>query len=388
MKISENLKKMLIVSAVVLLVTLLIVYAGPYAVRAAVYAFGLLSPFVFGYIIARAINPVADRLKQKLRIPRGISAVLVIIITIVIIFGLVGLLGYKLFDEIRNLYFNWDTILVSLRGSWENFSNRWGQMYIDMPDFIQSGVDTAILGIYRQCSELMQNIPVVDMAQVVAKSLPSGLIWTVMFFLSLYFMVTQKEKVNKSLRKLLGEAGTNKANAIKDQCKAYLGGYVKAQLVLMVIVFMAVLIILSLFDAPFSILIAAITAVLDALPFFGSGLVLGPMAVVYFIDGNIRLGIVYIATYLAVMFLRRFIEPKLVSDRIGLNPLITLVAMYVGYKLWGIVGLITGPLLLMLIISLYKVGLFTRPIKILKQLFSFIIRQIRLFESYMSEITK
>ena len=388
MKISENLKKMLIVSAVVLLVTLLIVYAGPYAVRAAVYAFGLLSPFVFGYIIARAINPVADRLKQKLRIPRGISAVLVIIITIVIIFGLVGLLGYKLFDEIRNLYFNWDTILVSLRGSWENFSNRWGQMYIDMPDFIQSGVDTAILGIYRQCSELMQNIPVVDMAQVVAKSLPSGLIWTVMFFLSLYFMVTQKEKVNKSLRKLLGEAGTNKANAIKDQCKAYLGGYVKAQLVLMVIVFMAVLIILSLFDAPFSILIAAITAVLDALPFFGSGLVLGPMAVVYFIDGNIRLGIVYIATYLAVMFLRRFIEPKLVSDRIGLNPLITLVAMYVGYKLWGIVGLITGPLLLMLIISLYKVGLFTRPIKILKQLFTFIIRQIRLFESYMSEITK
>ena len=388
MKISENLKKMLIVSAVVLLVTLLIVYAGPYAVRAAVYAFGLLSPFVFGYIIARAINPVADRLKQKLRIPRGISAVLVIIITIVIIFGLVGLLGYKLFDEIRNLYFNWDTILVSLRGSWENFSNRWGQMYIDMPDFIQSGVDTAILGIYRQCSELMQNIPVVDMAQVVAKSLPSGLIWTVMFFLSLYFMVTQKEKVNKFLHKLLGEAGTNKANAIKDQCKAYLGGYVKAQLVLMVIVFMAVLIILSLFDAPFSILIAAITAVLDALPFFGSGLVLGPMAVVYFIDGNIRLGIVYIATYLAVMFLRRFIEPKLVSDRIGLNPLITLVAMYVGYKLWGIVGLITGPLLLMLIISLYKVGLFTRPIKILKQLFTFIIRQIRLFESYMSEITK
>ena len=372
MKISENLKKMLIVSAVVLLVTLLIVYAGPYAVRAAVYAFGLLSPFVFGYIIARAVNPVADRLKQKLRIPRGISAVLVIIITIVIIFGLVGLLGYKLFDEIRNLYFNWDTILVSLRSSWENFSNRWGQMYIDMPDFIQSGVDTAILGIYRQCSELMQNIPVVDMAQVVAKSLPSGLIWTVMFFLSLYFMVTQKDKVNKSLRELLGEAGTNKANAIKDQCKAYLGGYVKAQLVLMVIVFMAVLIILSLFDAPFSILIAAITAVLDALPFFGSGLVLGPMAVVYFIDGNIRLGIVYIATYLAVMFLRRFIEPKLVSDRIGLNPLITLVAMYVGYKLWGIVGLITGPLLLMLIISLYKVGLFTRPIKILKQLFTHI----------------
>ena len=148
------------------------------------------------------------------------------------------------------------------------------------------------------------------------------------------------------------------------------------------------LVILSLFDAPFSLLVAAITAVLDALPFFGSGLVLGPMAVVYFIDGNIKLGIVYIATYLAVMFLRRFIEPKLVSDRIGLNPLITLVTMYIGYKFWGVIGLITGPLLLMLIISLYKVGLFTRPIRIVKQLFMFTIKQIRLFENYMSQITK
>lgn len=388
MKISENVKKVLIVFTVVLAVTLLIVYAGPYAVRAVAYLFSLLSPFVFGYIIARAVNPIADKLKHKLHIPRGVSALLVMLVTLIVISSFVGLLGYKLFDEIRNLYFNWDDILSSLRNNWGNLSNRWGQMYIDMPDFIRNGVDTAILGIYKQCSDLMKNIPVVDMAQVVAKSLPSGLIWTIMFFLSLYFMVTQDSMVSGMLHKLLGEHGVNKVNAIKAQCKAYLGGYVKAQLILMAIVFLVVLVILSLFDVPFSLLVAAITAVLDALPFFGSGLVLGPLAVVYFINGNIKLGIVYIATYLAVMFLRRFIEPKLVSDRIGLNPLITLVTMYIGYKFWGVIGLITGPLLLMLIISLYKVGLFTRPIRIVKQLFMFIIKQIRLFENYISQITK
>ncbi len=388
MKISENVKKVLIVFAVVLAVVLLIIYAGPYAVRAAVYLFGLLSPFVFGYIIARVVNPIANKLKKKMHIPRGVSALLVMIVTLIVIFGIIGLLGYKLFDEIRNLYFNWDVILASLRGSWESFSNRWGEMYIGMPDFVRNGVDGAILGIYRQCSELMNNIPVVDMAQVVAKSLPSGLIWTIMFFLSLYFMVTQDSRVSEFFSKLLGERGVNKVNAIKAQCKAYLGGYVKAQLILMVIVFMAVLIILSLFNAPYSLLVAAITALLDALPFFGSGIVLWPMAAVYFVDGNVKLGIVYVVTYFAIMLLRRFIEPKLVSDRLGLNPLITLIAMYIGYKLWGVIGLITGPLLLMLIISLYKVGLFTRPLRILKQLFSFIIKQIKLFENYMSEITK
>ena len=156
----------------------------------------------------------------------------------------------------------------------------------------------------------------------------------------------------------------------------------------MVIVFLVMVIMLSLFDAPFSVLVAALTAFLDALPFFGSGIVLWPMAVVYFVDSNIKLGIVYVATYFIIMLLRRFIEPKLVSDKLGLNPLVTLISMYVGYKLWGITGLITGPIILMIIISIYKVGLFNKPIAILKQLKDFTVKEIKLFENYLKNITK
>ena len=146
--------------------------------------------------------------------------------------------------------------------------------------------------------------------------------------------------------------------------------------------------ILSLANAPFALLVAAITAVLDALPFFGSGIVLWPLAVVYFIDGRITLGIVYIAVYLAVMLVRRFVEPKLVSDRMGFeNPIIMLIIMYTGYKLWGVIGLITGPLLFMLIISLYEVGLFNRLISALKQLGRFTVKEIKLFEQYLHDIT-
>lgn len=388
MKINENVKRLLIVFGTVIAFVLAVYFAGPSLVRLIVYLFGLLSPFVFGYFIAWLINPLADKLQKWLKIPRGISAILVIILTVAVIFGLIGFLGYKLFDEIRNLIANWPTLLSALRENWTNVIDNFSGVYISMPSSIQSVVDTAWENIYKGSMDFIHNIPMVDTVQAVAKSLAPGLIWTVMFVLSLYFMVAQKQIVSDFTHKIFGEKAVKKLREIKHHCKEYLGGYVKAQLVLMLIVFMIILVMLSLFNAPYSVLIAAVTAFLDALPFFGSGLVLWPMAVVYFLDGNITLGILYIATYLAIMLARRFIEPKLVSDRLGVNPLITLVAMYIGYKFWGIIGLITGPLLLMLIISLYTVGLFRRPIALIKQLCSFTAKEIKIFGAYLNHITK
>lgn len=389
MKISENVKKVLIVSAVVLAVVLLLRFAGPFCIRAIIYLFGLLSPFVIGYIIARAINPVADRLHKWMKIPRGISAVLVIILTVGVIGGLLGLLGHKLFEEIKSLFLNWEDIVASLRENWRRLSSSWGEMYIGMPDFVKNVIDKAFDGMYKQSIEISGNIPVVNVAQEAAKSLPAGLIWTIMFILSMYFMVSRKISLTNGVRKLMGDKSADKLVEIKTQCKTYLGGYVKAQLILMVIVFFVILVILSLANAPFSLLIAALAAILDALPFFGSGIVLWPMAIVYFIDGRGLLGVIYVITYFVIMLLRRFIEPKLVSDKMGFdNPIIMLVAMYIGYKFWGVIGLIGGPLILMLIISLYKVGLFNRLIAILKQFGHFIAKEARLFEKYMHDITQ
>ena len=388
MKISENVKKVLIVSAVVIGVCLLIRFAGAFVVRALIYLFGLLSPFAIGYVIAKLINPIAARLQKWLKIPRGISAVLVIIFTVGVIGGILGLLVYQLFDEIRSLYMDWDNIIASLRDNWRSLSASWDKMYIGIPDFIRNVINNAFDGLYKQSVEMTSNIPVVNAVQVAAKSLPSGLIWTIMFILSLFFMVSRNISLTETVRKYMGDSPADKMIEIKNQCVTYLGGYVKAQLILMVIVFFVILVILSLANAPFALLVAAITAVLDALPFFGSGIVLWPLAVVYFIDGRITLGIIYIAVYIAVMLLRRFVEPKLVSDRMGFeNPIIMLIIMYIGYKLWGVTGLITGPLLFMLIISFYTVGLFNRLIAALKQLGRFTVKEIKLFEQYLHDIT-
>ena len=389
MKISENVKKVLVVLAVILGVVLLIRFAGAFLVKVAIYLFGLLSPFIFGYIIARLINPIATKLQKWLRIPRGISAILVIIFTVGILGGLLTLLGIQLFEEVKKFYINWEMTYDSIRSNWNGLSSSWGELYGNMPDFVRNVLNNAITGIYNETMAVTADFSVMNTAQVVAKSLPAGIIWAIMFILALFFMVSKDLRLTPAVRKLMGDGSANKLEEIKIQCKMYLGGYVKAQMILMVIVFFVILIILSLFRAPFALLVAALTAILDALPFFGSGIVLWPLAVIYLIDGKILLAVGYVITYFAIMLLRRVLEPKLVSDRMGFdNPIIMLVVMYMGYKIWGVIGLIIGPIILMIIISLYKVGLFNRIIAILKQLAQFTVKEFKLFEEYMHNITK
>lgn len=352
-------------------------------------SFGLLSPFIFGYIIARLINPIATKLQKWLRIPRGISAILVIIFTVGILGGLLTLLGIQLFEEVKKFYINWEMTYDSIRSNWNGLSSSWGELYRNMPDFVRNVLNNAITGIYNETMAVTADFSVMNTAQVVAKSLPAGIIWAIMFILALFFMVSKDLRLTPAVRKLMGDGSANKLEEIKIQCKMYLGGYVKAQMILMVIVFFVILIILSLFRAPFALLVAALTAILDALPFFGSGIVLWPLAVIYLIDGKILLAVGYVITYFAIMLLRRVLEPKLVSDRMGFdNPIIMLVVMYMGYKIWGVIGLIIGPIILMIIISLYKVGLFNRIIAILKQLAQFTVKEFKLFEEYMHNITK
>ena len=386
MKLRDNIKKILIVIATLIFLGLLIYFAGPVVIRAAIYVFRLFSPFIFGFLLSRLINPVVDRLQNRLKIPRGASAAMVVILTIAVLIGIIGGVGYKLFDEIKNLYYQWPSMMASFQNGWNNLSAMLSDLYIDMPDSVQNMVDNLYNNLTNQMSQFMSNIEVVNNAQDFARSLPGGFIWTIVFVIAMFFMVSQKSNIDRSIKRFLGPKKVAKLTEINNECRKYLGGYVRAQIILMFIIFVVIAIALSILGAPYSLLVAAATAILDALPFLGSGITLWPLAVIYFINGNLKLGIGYVCVYIAVALLRRFIEPKLVSDKMGLNPILTLVAMYIGYRWWGILGMLIGPIILMVIISLYKAGLFNGIIKIIKQLWGFAVREVKLFIDYINNI--
>lgn len=345
-------------------------------------------PFILGYLFSRLVNPLADFLQNKLKCPRGLSAVLVIVFTIGIIGGALSVVVWKLITEFRNMYDQFPQIYADFQNVRQNLAQKWSSVYENMPQQIQSILSAVTTDLSDKAAAFInsRSEPVVDYASRFAKAIPGGIIGVIIFILSVYFMVTDNKNVAAAVHKLLGEKFTDKMRAVKSEFRQYLGGYVKAQFTIMCIAFLIMLTEFSITGVKYAMVIAFVTAFLDALPVFGSGIVLWPLAVMNFLSGNIKNGIVMIAAYLSVMLMRHLIEPKLVSAKIGINPIFTLMAMYVGYRIWGIGGILIGIFILIIAVSLYKAGIFDAPIRGIKRLWKMLKEQIILLKKFIIEI--
>lgn len=343
------------------------------------YVLGLFAPFIIAFIISLAVNPLAQWLQKKFRLPKELTAIVVVILTVGIVGGaLVGIV-WKIVSELKSIYLQFPQIYQSA-SDWierviHNLSDLYNAMPVDMRDLIDAVGDRLQEGISGFVDKNYK--PVVSGAGNVAKSLPSVFISIIVFILSLYFMISNPKTVQTIIDKTMSEKMREGMRTVWGEIRKYLGGYVKAQLIIMSISFVIVFIGLSILRVQYAMLIALGIALFDALPFFGSGAVLIPWAVISFIGADIRMGIGMLIIYLSVIFTRQMVEPKIVSSNIGINPLLTLASMYVGYKIFSIGGMILGPVTLMLVVSFYKAGAFNTIIAVVKKVFIFIKTEIK-----------
>lgn len=381
MKFKSGPLKTAVLALLVLLAVVGIVLSFRRVVSILWYVVMLFFPFILGYLFSQLINPLANWLQRRLKLPRQISAILVIVLTVGIMGGIVTAVVWKIISEARTLYNQFPEIYQSAQAAWEQISNKFANVYALMPESIQTTLDRIGADISAGFSDGLniQYSPMMRKAGDFAKSLPNIFIAIVVFILSLYFMVTDAKRVSAVVHRIVPRRVMEGCERIKEEIKKYLGGYVRAQLTIMGIAFVVLWIGLSILHVEYALLIALGIAVLDALPFFGSGAALWPWAAVSFIMNDPRRGVGLLIIYLTLALLRQFIEPKIVSTHIGLHPICTLMAMYVGFKLFSIGGMIFGPLVLMLFVSIYHAGIFDGLIRFLKAFYQWIKAELRSF---------
>lgn len=390
MKIKKNWVKIVLFIAGVILAGVGIYLFMPKIIGIAGFVLELFLPFILGYLFSLLVNPLADKLQKKMKIPRGLSAVLVIVLIVGILGGILTFAIWKIIDEARMLYDQFPAIYISMRDGMRSLGEKWSTVYVNLPANIQEALTALGDAVSDKAASIINNVsaPVVNHAGNFAKALPRVFIAVIVFLLSSYFMVSESRSVSEAVKRFTSPRLAERLSLIKREIKKYLGGYLKAQGILMMIAFVIMFIGLSIFDIQYALLIALGIAIVDALPFFGSGLILWPWTVVEFLNGDIKLGIGLICIYVAVTIMRRFAEPKLVSTGMGMHPLLTLMSMYVGYKTLSIGGLILGPIILMLVISFYKAGVFDMPIRLLKSLWHFIKRQFMQFKQFIINLMR
>ena len=189
--------------------------------------------------------------------------------------------------------------------------------------------------------------------------IPTIIVYLVITILSLYFICTDKIYILDLAEHHMPRSWVKKVGKHVREISHSLGGYLKAQITLIFVSFIILLVGLYIFmflglNIRYPLLIALITAFIDALPILGSGTVLIPWAIISALDGDFNLGISIISLWIIMCVVRQLIEPKLVSNKIGIHPIFTLIAMYTGFKLLGLIGMLLGPIALIIIKSIFS----------------------------------
>lgn len=327
-------------------------------------------PFVVGYIISAIANPPVRFLEKHLKIVRKHSSAIIIIGVLAVVILLLYLAVVKIGEEVVHLISNLPEIYESLSVEFAAIGDNLQVFVARLPEDMQTSIANVTSDLSSYISDLVHaaGAPTFEAAGNFAKNVPGTLIAIIMCILSAYFFTADRDKIATGLKEHMPGGVLDRVLFVIGDLKRVVGGYFKAQLKIMVVVYVILVIGLLILKVDYALLVGFFIAFLDMLPFFGTGTVLGPWAIIKLLSGDYKMAIALIVLYAVTQIVRQVIQPKIVGDSIGMNPLATLFFMYIGYKLSGVIGMIVAVPVGMIIINLYKAGVFDNQIRCVKEL--------------------
>lgn len=317
-------------------------------------------PFVIGACIAAVANPLVRFFEERLRIKRKAGSAVAIIIAIALVISAAYLLISRLIMAgtgfIASLPYLWNDLEEELRGIGKNLD----VIYAGFPADIRLGLENAGEKMDQYIGVLVESIgtPTVNAVGNFAKNIPGMLINLIMCILSAYFFVAEKESIGAFLQKYIPRSIRSRWELVCSSLKNAVGGYFKAQLKIELWIYLLLLIGFLLLRIPYGPLVAFLIAVLDFLPFFGTGVIMIPWAVLKLLSADYQMAIWLLVLWGIGQLVRQIIQPKIVGDSIGIAPLPTLILLFIGYRVAGVVGMIIAVPIGLLLLNMNRAGVF------------------------------
>ena len=320
----------------------------------------LFMPFLLALIVAWLLHPLVRWLQKKLNISRKVLSMILILLVYVGIGAILYGLGYAAVTQIRSLVENWGDIRAQVLASLESLSDYLSGLVELLPDSVASNLE----GLASQLLDWLQSVlpsaldTTLGGGMSVVSRIPSFAIAAVVFMMASYFITADYPRLRFLATDRLPESVREFGSNFKRIFVEAFGGYLKSQLILSLGVFLILTAGFFLIHQPYGLLLAFIFAVLDFIPIIGAGTVMVPWSVVCLVTGDYRSAIELMVIWGIICLFRRLAEPKILGDQTGLSPILSLVGIYVGMRLGGVLGMIVGPLLLLVVINLWKLGTF------------------------------
>lgn len=316
-------------------------------------------PFFLAFLLAWALNPLIRFINRKIGIPRKPLAMLLLLILYGLIVFLVTRAVIAIAGEVMSFAENWNSISASLLKYLNMFEDWVSSLSPAAGDQLQQLIDSFFLWLSEFVSGILSNAgQYIGGAGTVIKRIPNFFVAVVVFLMASYFMAADYPTIRFAATKGLPENLRNFLSGIRNIFSAAFGGYIRAEFLLSVGVFIILIIGFLVIGQNYALLLAMGLAILDFIPIIGAGTVMVPWMVIDVINGRYQHGIALLVIWGVIALFRRIGEPKVLGDQVGLHPIVSLFAIFLGMKVGGIVGMIFGPVLVLTVLNIIRSGVF------------------------------
>ncbi len=302
------------------------------------------APVLVAFCLSAAVHYTAGKISKKTRLPQG--AVAVALLTLILL-----LTGFAVFYACKQLLAEVRTLLSASFEDRLSFVERALQMLENIKltsslaslteEYASTRLEPIISSALSSFATALSGV----MSRLV-RSTPSAVISGILTLISCYYMSVDFGRISSFLLGLLPVSASDRLKKIKSGALSVAFAYLKGYSVLFLITFAEALIGLFILCPSYAWLWALIIAAVDVLPVLGAGTVLIPWGVVSIINGQYFLGFGLIVLYVIITAVRQIAEPYVLGKGLGLHPLASLMAMFIGFRLFGALGMMLSPIAL------------------------------------------
>lgn len=318
------------------------------------YALPLVLPFALGLGIALAAEPLV-KLCQR-RLPRWVGAAVGVTATLIMVLALLTLLLSLLLRELGQLAGVLPDMAKTARQGLTSLEDFLLSLAHRAPEGLQGMLQRWVLSIFhdsgRWSDAMVEHLP--GIASALLGRIPNGALMLFTMVISSYMISARLPALGAALSRHIPQSWKDHALPTLQKLRHCLGRWLAAQARLCAISFAIMCLGLLLLGIPYAPLWALAIAFIDALPVLGSGTVLVPWSLICFLQGSSGQGLGLLVIYGFTTVARSVLEPRLLGKQLGLDPLLTLVAMYAGFRLWGVLGMVFSPMVAVLTAELVK----------------------------------
>jgi sporulation integral membrane protein YtvI len=344
------------------------------------YISAILYPFIAGAVIALIINPIVSFLVKRFKINRALAVVLSLLALLGIVILLIILLiqemmtgfayiAHEIPGYIEELVYYFENYFkTTILPLYHDLMQIYSKLGSNQQETVMDHIEKVGTGITTNVSHITQSI--INGISIMIVSLPTILTVFTFSLLAAFFISKDWFRLTGYLTRVFPNKLTMTVQTVYYELRKALFGFLKAQLTLISITALIVLVGLLILQIDYAVTISILIGTIDLLPYLGTGAVFLPWIAYCFLTGDFTLTIGLSILYGVVVIQRQIMEPKLLSSTIGLDPLATLVSLFAGFQLFGFVGLIIGPVLLVIIRALYEAKFF-------HEIYQFIIKPVK-----------